>query len=37
METNDLGDLLLMNLDDDLFPIEAEPAQESEAYGVEIL
>ena len=22
MESNDLGDMLLMNLDDDLFPIE---------------
>lgn len=22
MESNDLGDMLLMNLDDDLFPVE---------------
>ena len=30
MESNDLGDILLMLLDDDLFPREAEPQGGSE-------
>lgn len=34
MESNDLGDILLMLLDDDLFPIQTE---QEENDGVEIL
>lgn len=30
MESNDLGDILLMLLDDDLFPQDAEPQEGSE-------
>lgn len=30
MESNDLGDILLMLLDDDLFPRDAELPEESE-------
>ena len=34
MESNDLGDILLMLLDDDLFPIQIEQEEDN---GVEIL
>lgn len=30
METNDLGDLLLMNLDDDLFVVSEKEQEESD-------
>jgi len=33
MESNDFGDLLLMMLDDDLFPVEQEDVETEQWHG----